>query len=183
MAARAERFPGDVIAGDRAIFLDGERFGARFRISRGLLAGRCGTVERRGFFPTVDGVGGLRVWRAAVYFLSAAVVDAGGGAGLCLSLECRAGNFHRDRADDGGTLFVCAGATISASARSAFWRGVLCSKSVCAVEYLHAQWFWGFAGARAEPVGGRAGVTTMQPAEESPGFPAAGDSVLRGSVR
>src|SRR5204862_4352605 len=122
VAARAGRFPGDVVAGDRAFFLDGERFGARFRISRGLLVGRYGAVERRDLFSAVDGVGELRVWRAAVYFLSTAVVDAGGGAGLCVSVECRAGNFHRHRADNGGTLFVCACAAVSVGARGALWR-------------------------------------------------------------
>ncbi len=83
MAARAGRFPGNSAAGDRAIFLARERLGARHRISRVVVAGSCGTVERRHSFSAVGGVGEPRIRRAALHFLSAAVVDAGGGAELC----------------------------------------------------------------------------------------------------
>src|SRR6267143_4947586 len=82
VVARAERFPGHGVAGGCAIFLAGECFGARLWISRGFVAGRCGAVERGYLFSAVDGVGEPRIWRAAVYFLSAAVVDAGGGPGF-----------------------------------------------------------------------------------------------------
>ncbi len=120
MVARAERFPGHGVAGGCAIFLAGECFGARLWISRGFVAGRCGAVERGHLFSAVDGVGEPRIWRAAVYFLSAAVVDAGGGPGFCGSVENGAGSFHRHCADDGRTLFVCAGAKIFAEKRGAF---------------------------------------------------------------
>src|SRR6267143_468150 len=82
-------------------------------------------------FPAVGGVGEPRIRRATIYLLSAVVVDAGGSAELCSSVECRARGFHHHRADDGGTLFVCAGAAVSAAGRGALWSGVLCGKSVC----------------------------------------------------
>src|SRR5437667_12213756 len=77
VAVRAGRFPGNGTAGDCALFLVGERLGARLRISCGLVAGRRGAVERRDFFSAMDGVGEPRIRRATIYFLSAAVVDAG----------------------------------------------------------------------------------------------------------
>src|SRR5260370_20423371 len=80
MAARAGRFPGNSAAGDCAIFLARERLGARHRISCVLVAGGCGTVERRNSFSAVGGVGEPRVWGAALHFLSAAVLDAVCGA-------------------------------------------------------------------------------------------------------
>src|SRR5713101_1730569 len=183
MAARAGRFPGNSAAGDRAIFLARERLGARHRISCVLVAGGCGTVERRHSFSAVGGVGEPRIWGAALHFLSAAVVDAGGGAELCGSLEGGAGVFHRHLPDDGGTLFVRAGAAISADARGALWSGVLCGKSVCAGDRYHAQRFCGIAGVRGDAVGGAGGGATMRADEESPRVPAAGDGVLRGGVR
>src|SRR5258708_9365946 len=106
---------------------------------RSVVAGRCGAVERRHFFSAVGGMGQPRIRRAAVYFLSAAVVDAGGGAELRGSVECRAGGIHRAGADDGGTLFVCAGTAISAVPGGAFWSGVLHGEPVCAPDYFHAK--------------------------------------------
>src|SRR6266571_8582160 len=103
------------------------------------MAGRCGTVERGDFISAVDGVGQPRIWRAAIYFLSAALVDAGGSAGVCSSVECCAGSFYCCRADDGGTLFFCAGAAISAGTRGAIWSGVLCGESVRAFDRLYAE--------------------------------------------
>src|SRR5260370_10247267 len=125
MAARAGRFPGKSAAGDCAIFLARERLGARHRISCVLVSGGCGTVERRNSFSAVGGVGEPRIWGAALHFLSAAVVDSGGGAELCGSVECRAGGFHLHRPDDGGTLFVSSGRAVYASARGDLWRGGL----------------------------------------------------------
>src|SRR5260370_1622262 len=133
MAARAGRLPGNSAAGDCAIFLARQGLGARHGISCGLVAGGCGTVERRNSFSAVGGVGEPRIWGAALHFLSAAVVDAGGGAELCGSLEGGAGVFHRHLPDDGGTLFVYASAAISAHARGAFLRGGVCGGSVCTV--------------------------------------------------
>src|SRR6266700_5410764 len=103
------------------------------------MAGRCGTVERGDFFSAVDGVGKPRIWRAAIYFLPAALMDAGGGAGICSSVECRAGSFYCHRANDGGALFFCAGAAISDGPRGAFWSGLLCGESVRAVDRLYAE--------------------------------------------
>ena len=114
MVARAGRIPVYGAADCCAIFLAGECFGARFWISRGFVAGRGGAVEGGDLFSAVDGVGELRVWRAAIHFLSAAVVDAGSGAGLGVAVECGAGGFYFDRANAGGTFCVCAGAAISA---------------------------------------------------------------------
>src|SRR5229473_7889227 len=94
------------------------------------MAGCRGAMARRDFFSAVDGVGEPRIWRAAIYFLSATFVDAGGGAELCGSVECCAGSFHCHRANSSGTQFVCAGATISAEKRGAFWSGVLCGESI-----------------------------------------------------
>src|SRR5256885_16118354 len=106
MAARAGRFPGDLLAGDRAIFLAGKCFGARFWISRGPLAGRRGTMERGDPLPAVGKVGQPRVRRATVCILSAAVVDTGGGARIWGSLECRAGSLHRHGQANGGSDVV-----------------------------------------------------------------------------
>jgi len=87
-----------VVAGDRAHFVgwgtaSGHDFGFH-AAPRGL--DRCGAVERRDFFSR-DGRkwANLRVLASRdLFFYSAAVVDAwGAGAGLCISLECRAGNF------------------------------------------------------------------------------------------
>src|SRR5258708_2946831 len=139
MAARAGRFPGNSTAGDCAIFLARERLGARHRISCVLVAGGFGTVERRHTFSAVGGVGEPRIWGAALRFLSAAVVDAGGGTELCGSVEGGAGSFHRHGPDDGGALFVCAGAAISADARGPLWSGMLSGASVWSVECLYAQ--------------------------------------------
>jgi len=50
-------------------------------------------VEGGELFSAVDGVGESRIWRAAFWFLSATVVDAGGGAGLGASVECGARAF------------------------------------------------------------------------------------------
>src|SRR5205814_3934399 len=125
-------------AGDCALFLAGKRFGTRLRISRCLVAGRRGAVERRDFFPAVDGVGEPRIRRAAIHFLSAALVDAGGGAELCSSVERRARCVHCYRADGGWTLFVRAGPAISAAKWGAFWSSVLRGKSLCAAGRLYA---------------------------------------------
>src|SRR6266851_5579668 len=183
MAARAGRFPGNSAAGNSAVFLAGERLGARHRISCVLVAGGFGTVERRHSFSAVGGVGEPRIWGAALRFLSAAVVDAGGGAELCGSVEGGAGVFHRHLPDDGGTLCFRAGAAISAGARGTLRSGVLCGKSVCTVECLYAQRFCGTTGVRADAGGGADGAAALRAGEESQRFPAAGDGVLRGGVR
>src|SRR5258708_10394699 len=94
-------------------------------MSGGSVGGCGGTVERRNRFSAMGGVGEPRIRRATIYLLSAAVVDAGGGAELCVSVECRAGSFHRHRADDGGALFVCAGAAVSAGERGAHFVGAV----------------------------------------------------------
>src|SRR5258708_35800229 len=124
MAARAGRFPGNSAAGDRAIFRARERLGARHRISRVVVAGSCGTVERRHSFSAVGGVGEPRIRRAALRFLSAAAVDAGGGTELCGSVEGGAGIFHRHGPDDGGTLSLRAAAGMSAGEGGTLRTGV-----------------------------------------------------------
>src|SRR2546426_2337571 len=181
--ARAGRFSGHGAAGDCAIFLDGECFGARLWISCGLVAGRCGTVERGHLFPAVDGVGEPRLWRAAIHFLSAAVVDAGSNTGLRGSVECRAGSFHCHRPDDGGNLRVCAGAAIFAGKRGAFWRGLLYGESVCAGDRLYAQRFCGATRVRGDAVGGADGAAALRDGRESPAFPAASDGAVCSRVR
>src|SRR5438132_72731 len=147
------------------------------------MAGRCGTVERGHPFSEVDGVGEPRIWRAAVYFLSAAVLDAGGGAEFCGSVERGAGTFHRDCADDGGSLFVCTGAKIFAEKRGAFRRGLLRGESVCACDCLHAQRFCGTACVRADAASGADGAAALWRGPESPAVVAAVDGVFRGGVR
>ena len=183
MADRAGHFPGNGAAGDCPVFLAGKRLGARLRISRCLVAGRRGAVERRDFFPAVDGVGEPRIRRAAIYFLSAAFVDAGGGAELCGSVERGAGSFYCYRADSGGTVFVCAGAAISAAKCGALRSGMLCGKSVCAAGRLHAQRLFGATGMRIDAVGRADRAAALRIGGESAAFRFAGDGVLRVGVR
>src|SRR6266404_1703024 len=140
-------------------------------------------MARRDFLPPMDGVGQPRIWRAAIYFLSAALVDAGGGAELCGSLECGAGSFHCRRANDGGNLRVFAGAPISPEKRGAFWSGVLRGESVCAADCLHAQRFCGATGVRADAAGVADGDGTLRASGESPWLAFAGHGALRISVR
>src|SRR5258708_15975071 len=99
-------------------------------MSGGSVGGCGGTGERRNRFSGMGGVGEPGIRRATIYLLSAAVVDAGGGAELCVSVECRAGSFHRHRADDGGALFVCAGAAGSPGERAPLWGGGLRGNSI-----------------------------------------------------
>src|SRR5882757_2053710 len=147
------------------------------------MAGRGGAVERRDFFSAMDGVGEPRIWGAAIYFLPAAVLDAGCGAGHGGAVECGAGSFYCRRADYCGSFFVCAGAAISAERRGAFWSGLLCSESVCAADRLYAQRFCGATGLRAAAAGGADGAAALWDGGETPAFPAAGPGVFRGGVR
>src|SRR5260370_30648300 len=108
------------------------------------------------------------MWRGGFYFLSAAVVDGGGGPGFCGSVEDGARSFHRYCADDGGTLRVCAGTAIFAEQGGALWRGLLCSESVCVGHRLHAQRFCGAASVRVFAAGGAGGAAALRRGRESP---------------
>src|SRR5258708_38165863 len=110
-------------------------------------------------------------------------MEASAGEELCGYVAGGGGAFHRHRPEDGGTLCFRAGAAISADARGTLRSGVLCGKSVCAVECLYAQRFCGIAGVRVDAGGGADGAAALRAGEESQRFPAAGDGVLRGGVR
>lgn len=61
----------------------------------------------------MGGVGALRLRRAALFVLSAGVVDAGSRAECDLSVDPRGEYLHLDRAGGGGCLDVCAGAPVA----------------------------------------------------------------------
>src|SRR5277367_6459299 len=96
------------------------------------MAGCGGAMERGDSFPAMDRVGESRFWRAEIYFLSAAFVDAGGRARVGNSLERRADRVYCAGANGGGIVRVCADAQSDVVRCGAFWRGLLCGESVCA---------------------------------------------------
>src|SRR5215469_5401556 len=65
---------------DYANQADGKRDRTRLCISPDFMDGRCPTVEAGNCFPSMGGMGKRRIWGAAIPFLSAAIVDVGGGA-------------------------------------------------------------------------------------------------------
>src|SRR5450755_1855998 len=115
-------------------------------------------MEGRDFFSEVGGVGESRVWRAAIHFLSTAVVAAGCGTGLGAALECGARGFYCNGADRGWLVRVCAGAKRYVASRGTFRRRVLCGESVCATGGLHAQRFCRAVGYNIFSLAGAVGV-------------------------
>src|SRR5260370_37952767 len=71
------------------------------------------------------------------FYVSAALVDVGGGAGFCGPVEGRARSFHCHRANAGGALFFFAGTAHSCGTRLAFWRGVVLCGFPCPLCRAH----------------------------------------------
>ncbi len=139
---------GCFATGGAAVFLDGERFGARFRVPRGIVAGCFLPMARRNVLPEVDSMDEPRIRRAAIYFLSATVVDAGSGVDAHCAVAVGARLLRNSDADAGGTIRVSAVAKINKRARRAAWSGVLRGESERAADYLCAKRFCGATGMR-----------------------------------
>ena len=155
------RFVGNRISDHFPIFLAGNRVGPRHCVSCVVVAGRCGTVEGRNRLSAMVRVGEQRIWGAAIHFLSATLMAAGGGAGICRAVERGAGNLHRAGANAGGSLHVRARAQIFSSGSSPVRGGLLYRQSVCAAGRLPAQRLRGGTG-----VGFFAGVSACRAATE-----------------
>src|ERR1700678_2343324 len=84
-------------------------FRTRCGISFVLLAGSSVAMEARDFLSALGGAGAVWLWRAAVHFLSAGVMDSGSGAERHLSLDCGGQNLHLARTHRGGRIYVFAG--------------------------------------------------------------------------
>ena len=100
---------------DGADVVSGKCVGTRFSVSHGVVARRLRAVARRDFVSTVGGVGELRIWRAAIYFLSAAFLDCSARRWdwCCRGRWCRA-RFDLDCFGAGRMRHVAAGAGVAA---------------------------------------------------------------------
>ena len=145
-----------------------ERFGTRFRISRGFLAGRCRTVEGRNSLSAMGGMGQSRIWRAAVYFLSAALVAARSRIEFLRSVELRSRGVYRFGADFRGTFSICFCAPLAAGAGGALRRGLLRGEPQRAADHLHAQRLCGASGVGLFSAAFSGGVATCRHSGESP---------------
>jgi hypothetical protein len=87
----------------------------------------------------MDGVGQSRIRRAAIHFLSAALVAARCGARFRGPVELRSGCVHRVGPDLRGTIGVCVSTASFAGAGGPLRRGVLRGQSECSADHLHAQ--------------------------------------------
>src|SRR5579859_7255683 len=105
---------------------------------RGWMLPDNGSTE---FLSAMDGVGELRLRRAALHFLPAAFLDAGRSARTYRRLESRAHRFYRARANVRGSCGVCAGAEVDVAPRRFFLRALLRRKSIRPAKHIHAERF------------------------------------------
>src|SRR6267142_6589461 len=94
-------------ADHRALFLARHCLRSRFRISRHVMARRRRTMETGNPVSAMDGVGQPRIWRASLYFLSAAFLATGARAELARSMGLRPGGLYSFGADLCGSLRIC----------------------------------------------------------------------------
>src|SRR5712675_435455 len=126
-------------ADHRALFLARYCLRSRFRIPRHVMARRRRTVETGNPVPAMDGVGQPRIWRASLYFLSAAFLATGARAELARSMGLRPGGLHRFGADLCGTIRICLCAPYVAAKFGAFRRGLLHGQSQRSSDDLFSQ--------------------------------------------
>ena len=114
----------------RSIPVSRECFRPRHRISHPILDGCLPAMARGHHFSTLGGLGKFRIWRAALYFLSADFLDAGRGARPGDGMENGPGRADLADAGDGRGRNVSPGARMAAAAGFARRRGSLHGESV-----------------------------------------------------
>ena len=143
----ALRFTGRGAGNYFSLLLERKRFGSRLFVPRRLLDGRRCATARRHLVASLDGRRELRIWRAAIYFLPAGVLDVRRIPEFRNPLGVRAGGIHRFNSNLGGFVGICIGPPLVSREWRAFLCGLFCGQPLRAAHRVQPQRFCGAARA------------------------------------